>query len=73
MDQLKHQEKVEGLTDDLKLVYKVYDAILETSRSANTFSNLVNVHYKGDGLNSKPFRYTTPLVRKLMDMGKEKS
>ena len=71
MDQLKHQEMVEGLTDDLKIVYAVYDAILETSRSQNAFNTLVSVHYKGEYPNSKPFRYTTPLVRKIMAIEKE--
>ena len=66
MDELKAQEKIEGLTEDLKLVYKIYDAVLRTSRSSNTFREIVEVQFMGTYPNSKKFRYTSPLVRELM-------
>ncbi len=68
LDELKKQEEIEGLTDDLKLVHKIYQAIMATSRSGNAFNILIGVKYHGKTLDALRFRYTTPLVRELMKL-----
>lgn len=66
LNELKKQEEIEGLTDDLKMVHKIYLAVLSTSRSANAFNTLVDIRFHGKSLDALKFRYTTPLVRELM-------
>jgi len=63
---LKYQEQQEGLTDDLKLVKEIYDAVLRTSRSEIAFSQLTKSVFIGKYPNSRRYIYLSDLAKEIL-------
>jgi len=63
---LKYQEQQEGLTDDLKLVKEIYNAILRTSRSEIVFSQLTKSVFIGKYPNSHRYIYLSDLAKEIL-------